>query len=104
MKLRTRLPRASTNACVAASAPPEQLQLNDAPQNEPAISLQQCAQILHQLDSFDTEAVFTGALTPDGRLTADGPQVTGNLRYRDMSCASFLRQQKITSQCAAYLV
>ncbi len=79
MRLRTRLPRASTNASVAASTPAEELHVECDPQ--PAtISQQQSLQILQQLESFDTERVFTGQLTADGRLSAEGPQVTHNLR------------------------
>ena len=81
MKLRTRLPRASTTAAVAASAPNEQPRSETNPKTEPGIDTQQCAQILQQLEAFDTEGVFSGELTRDGRLVADGPLLTHNLRY-----------------------
>ena len=81
MKLRTRLPGASTTAAVAASAPNEQPRSETNPKTEPGIDTQQCAQILQQLEAFDTEGVFSGELTPDGRLVADGPLLTHNLRY-----------------------
>ena len=82
MKLRTRLPRASTTAAVAASAPNEQPRSESLPKNEPGINIQQCAQIVQQLEALDTEGVFSGELTSDGRLAADGPLLTYNLRYR----------------------
>ena len=81
MKLRTRLPRASTTASVAALAFNEQVHSDSIPKTDRRISTQQCAQILHQLESYDTEGVFTGALTPDESLAADGPLLTHNLRY-----------------------
>lgn len=83
MKLRTRLPRASTTASVATSTPNDQLPSDSIPRNEPEVSREQCGQILQQLEAFDTEGVFTGALTPDGRLAAGGPLVMNNLRYRN---------------------
>lgn len=86
MKLRTRLPRASTTAAVAASGPNEQPHNESTVKNENGISTQQCAQILQQLESFDTEGVFSGELTTDGRLAADGPLLTYNLRYRVTLC------------------
>lgn len=80
MKLRTRLPRASTNASVAAAATLEEAQGECAAASDAGIGSQQCMQVLQQLEAFDTENVFTGQLTADGRLTADGPQVLHNLR------------------------
>ena len=85
MKLRTRLPRASTTASVATLTPDDQLPGDSIPDNVPGISKEHCAQILQQLQSFDTEGVFTGALTSDGRLAADGPLVMHNLRYPNTS-------------------
>lgn len=82
--MRTRLPRASTTAAVAASIPNEQPRSERISQNYPGINTQQCAQILRKLESFDTEGVFTGAVTSDGRLAADGLVLTYNLRYRVM--------------------
>ena len=81
MKLRTRLPRASTNAAVAVAIPDEQLQPDSKPQSDSGITIQQCSQILQQLESFDTDNVFTGALAADGRLAPDGPLIVHNLRY-----------------------
>lgn len=83
MKLRTRLPRASTTASVAALTPHEQFSGAGNTQTDPGITKQQCAQILQQLESFDTEGVFTGELTPDGRLAAGGPPLIYNLRYHN---------------------
>ena len=80
MKLRTRLPRASTNASVAAAATIEEAQGECAPASDAGIGQEQCMQVLQQLEAFDTENVFTGQLTADGRLTADGPQVLHTLR------------------------
>lgn len=93
MKLRTRLPslpRASTNASVATLTPNDQLPSKSVPEREPGVSGEQCTQILQQLQLFDTEGVFTGALTPDGRLAADGPLVTYNLRYRTKAVSLIL--------------
>ena len=87
MKLRTRLPRASTTAAAAAAAPIEQPQTISEPASDPGITSQQCAQILQQLGSFDTQKLFTGLLTADGRLGGDGPQVAYTLRYRS-ACTS----------------
>lgn len=84
MKLRTRLPRASTTASVAALTPHEQFSAACNTQNDPGMTKQQCTQILQQLESFDTEGVFTGELTLDGRLAADGPPLTYNLRYHNV--------------------
>ena len=80
MTLRTRLPRASTNASVAAAAPIEEAQGECAPASHAGVGQEQCTQVLQQLEAFDTEKVFTGQLTADGRLTAGGPQVLHNLR------------------------
>ena len=91
MKLRTRLPRASTTASAATWTPDDQLHSDSVPKNESVISKEQCGQILQQLEAFDTEDVFTGALTTDGRLAADGPLVMYNLRYRNDAVSMILR-------------
>lgn len=90
MKLRTRLPRASTTASVAALTPHEQFSGAGSTETDPVITKEQCAQILQQLESFDTEGVFTGELTPDGRLAADGPPLKCNLRYQNSVVAVLL--------------
>lgn len=87
-----RLPRASTNAAAASAAASEALQQQSAEasaerqqagtvaQAELAISQQQVLQLLQQLESHDSDQVFTRHLTPDGRLGAEGPIVMHNLR------------------------
>lgn len=85
-----RLPRASTNASAAVSATVDEAHTQQVPDSGASVSQEQKLQILQHLEAFDTENVFTGHLTADGRLSADGPQVLHNLRYSSHNhcCAS----------------
>ena len=104
MKLRTRLPRASTNAAVAIATPDEQLEPDSEPHADSGTTMQQCSQILQQLESFDNENVFTGPLAAGGRLAPEGPVITHNLRYcNHYSVVCVLQHAVVRCTVAGYI-
>ena len=73
----TRLPRASTSAAWAfreGEAPA--VVPNTAPVHQQSLLLD----VVQQLIALDTQGAFTGQLTEDGRIGADGPVTHVNLR------------------------
>ena len=100
MKMRTRLPRASTNASVVASSNTEEPVAECSRQPDAVISAQRYLHLLQQLESFDIENVFTGQLTADGRLSSDGPEVRHNLRYLSwLPAACFPESSRAAKPC-----
>lgn len=76
MNLRTRIPRASTTASAANAVKQSAEPARNATQPTAAAQQQHLLQVLQQIESFDTQKLFTNALTADGRLCPGGPQVT----------------------------
>lgn len=88
--MRTRLPRASTTASVARAN--TEYTDSDSAQAATAVSKQDLLQVLQQIGLLDTQQLFSGTLTADGRLSLTGPPVEHNLRCLLHTSMSLLTQ------------